>query len=130
MPTIRLVPSTYTRSSTNRVSVSNADNMYNNTDDTSNYASIRGRNSSSNGPYYCFIHGFNFNDVPSNATVTDFTVKIKCYRNSYLATGSSYRLRLASTPSSSSVISNTTMSSDITTTSGGTVYTIPTGNLT
>ena len=130
MATIRLIPSTYTRSSTNRVTVTDETNMYNNTDHTSNYASIRGRNSSSNGPYYAFIHGFNFDDVPSNATVTDFSVKIRAYKNSYLATGSSYRLRLASSPSSSSAISNTTLSSDITTTSGGTVYTFPNGSLT
>lgn len=127
MATIRLVPSTYTRSSTNRVTVTDPNNMYNNTDHTSNYCSIRGRNSSSSGPYYCFIHGFNFDDVPSNANVTAFSVKIRCYKNSYLATGSSYRLRLASSASSSSAISNTTMSSDIGTTS--TVYTIPIGNL-
>lgn len=129
MATIRLIPSAYTRSSTNRVTVTDETNMYNNTDHTSNYASIRGRNSTSN-TYYAFIHGFNFSDVPSNATVTNFSVKIRAYKNSYLATGSSYRLRLASSPSSSSAISNTTLSSDITTTSGGTVYTFPNGSLT
>lgn len=128
MATIRLVPSTYTRSSTNRVTVSDAANMYYNTDHTANYCSIRGRNSSSNGPYYAFIHGFNFDDVPSNANVSAFAVKIRCYRSSNLATGSSYRLRLASTASSSSAIANTTMSSDVDTTS--TVYSIPTGSLT
>lgn len=128
MATIRLIPSAYTRSSTSRVTVTNDTNMYNNTDHTSNYCSIRGRNSSSSGPYYAFIHGFNIGDVPSNAIVNSFSIKIRCYRNSYLATGSSYRLRLASSASSSSAISNTTMSSDIGTTS--TVYTIPTGSLT
>ena len=128
MATIRLVPSTYTRSSTNRVTVSNDANMYYNTDHTANYCSIRGRNSSSSGPYYAFIHGFNFGDVPSNANVSGFEVKIRCYRSSNLATGSSYRLRLASTASSSSAITNTTMSSDVGTTSD--VYTIPTGSLT
>lgn len=127
MATIRLVPSAYTRSSTSRVTVTSDANMYENTDDTSDYCSIRGRNSSSNGPYYCFIHGFNFDDVPSNASVTSFAIKIRAQRNSYLATGSSYRLRLASTASSSSAISNTTLSSDITTTA--TVYTFPNGSL-
>ena len=58
MPIIRLTPSTYTRSSTSRVTVTNDTNMYYNTDHTSAYCSIRGRNSSSN-TYYCFIHGFN-----------------------------------------------------------------------
>ena len=129
MATIRLVPSAYTRSSTNRVTVTDPNNMYYNTDHTANYCSIRGRNSSSN-TYYCFIHGFDFNQVPSNANVTGFRVLIRCYRNSYLSTNSSYAIRLASTPSSSSAISNTTMSDTITTTSGGTVYEIPTGSLT
>ena len=129
MATIRLVPSAYTRSSTSRVTVTNPTNMYYNTDHTANYCSIRGRNSSSS-TYYCFIHGFDFTQVPSNANVTDFKVKIRCYRNSYLSTSSSYAIRLASSPSSSSVISGTTMSETITTTSGGTVYEIPTGSLT
>lgn len=127
MATIRLVPSTYTRSSTSRVTVTDDTNMYYNTDHTSAYCSIRGRNSTSN-TYYCFIHGFNFDDVPSNATVTGFRVLIRCYRNSYQATGSSYRMRLASQPSSSYVISNTTTSTDIGTTAS--VIEIPTGSLT
>ena len=129
MPTIRLVASAYTRSSTSRVTVTNPSNMYYNTDHTSEYCSIRGRNSSSN-TYYCFIHGFNTTDVPANATVTGLSVKIRCYRNSYLSTNSSYAIRLASSPSSSSAISNTTMSDTITTTAGGTTYEIPTGDLT
>lgn len=126
MATIRLVPSAYTRSSTSRVTVTDDTNMYYNTDHTANYCSIRGRNSTSY-TYYCFIHGFNFDDVPSNATVTDFRVLIRCYRNSYQATGSSYRMRLASQPSSSYVISNTTTSTDIGLTDS--VIEIPTGNL-
>lgn len=126
MPIIRLTPSTYTRSSTNRVSVTGPSNMYYNTDHTSAYCSIRGRNSSSN-TYYCFIHGFNFDDVPSNAVVTGFRVLIRCYRNSYQQTGSSYNLRLASQASSSYVISGTTTSTAIDTTAS--VIEIPTGNL-
>lgn len=129
MPTVKLTPSAYTRSSTNRVTVTNPENMYYDTSHTANYCSIRGRNSSSNGPYYAFIHGFNFSAIPSNAIVSSFAIKIKCYRSSYLATGTSYRLRLASTPASGSAISNTTLGSDITTTSGGTVYTFPNGSL-
>lgn len=126
MATIRLVPSTYTRSSTNRVTVTDADNMYYNTDHISSYCSIRGRNSTSN-TYYCFIHGFNFGAVPSDAVVTGFRVLIRCYRNDYQNTGSSYRLRLASRASSSYVISNTTTSTDIDTTVN--VIEIPTGSL-
>lgn len=126
MATIRLVPSTYTRSSTNRVTVTDATNMYYNTDHTSAYCSIRGRNSSSN-TYYCFIHGFNFDDVPSNAVVTDFRVLIRCSRNSYQSTSSSYYMRLASQASSSYVISGTTATKAISESQG--VIEIPTGNL-
>ena len=128
MATIRLVPSAYTRSSTNRVSVSNPENMYYNTDHTGSYCTIRGRNSSSN-TYYCFIHGFDFSDVPSNASVTAFKVKIKCYRSSTQNTGTSYNIRLASQASSSYVISNTTTSTAITTDSAGETIEIPTSNL-
>ena len=127
MATIRLVPSAYTRSSTNRVTVTNPENMYYNTDHTASYCSIRGRNSSSS-TYYCFIHGFNFDDVPSEATVTSFSVKIRCYRSSNQNTGTSYNLRLASQASSSYVISNTTASNTIDTTAS--IITIPTGSLT
>lgn len=126
MATIRLIPSDYTRSSTSRVTVTNPTYAYDNTSDTSDYAQFRGRNSTSY-TYYAFLHGFNFNDVPSNAVVTDFKVLIRCYRNSYQATGSSYRMRLASQPSNSYVISNTTTSTDIGTSAS--VIEIPTGNL-
>lgn len=126
MPIIRLTPSTYTRSSTSRVTVTDDTNMYYNTDHTSAYCSIRGRNSTSN-TYYCFIHGFNFDDVPSNAVVTGFRVLIRCYRNSYQSTSSSYYMRLASQASSSYVISGTTTSTAISETTS--VIEIPTGNL-
>ena len=101
--------------------------MYYNTDHTANYCTLRGRNSSSY-TYYAFISGFNFGSVPSNAVVSSFTVKIRCYRSSNQGTGDTYRLRLASSASNNSVISGTTMSSDIGTTVD--TYTIPTGSLT
>lgn len=126
MATIRLVPSDYTRSSTNRVTVTDPNYAYNNTDNASNYAQFRGRNNS-NSTYYAFLHGFNFSDVPSNATITNFRVLIKCYRNSYQRTGTGYRLRLSSQPSSSYTISNTTATRDINTSAS--IIEIPTGNL-
>jgi len=129
MATIRLVPSAYTRSSSSYVVVSDPSNMYTNTDNTTNYASLRGRGGrSSNTTYYAFIHGFNFDDVPSDANVTKFVVKIKCSKNEYQDVGGSYRLRLASTPSSSSVISSTTAQTDISTTPN--IITLPTGSRT
>lgn len=128
MATIRLIPSAYSTSNSSYATVySGETNMYNNTDHTSNYASLRGRNQNSTTAYYIFIRGFNFDDVPSNAHVDSFTVKIRCYRNSYQRTGANYRLRLSSTASFNNVIANTTLSSDIGTTAA--VYTIPTGSL-
>lgn len=126
--TVRLVPSNYGRSNTNYVTVTDDNNMYANTDSTT-YGSFRGRGGrSSNSTYYGFLNGFNFSAVPDGATVTSFEVKIKCYRNSYQNTGSSYRLRLASSASNNSVISGTTTSTDIGISVG--TITIPTGNLT
>lgn len=125
--TMRLIPSSYGRSNNSYVTVTNPDNMYENTDDSSDVCSIRGRNNSSN-TYYCYIRGFNISDVPSNATVTSFKVKIKCYRNSYLRQdGSTYYLHLCN---NTSAIQNTYMSEAVTTSSDGAVYEIPTGSLT
>lgn len=130
MAVMRLIPSAYGRSNTNYVTVTNPKNMYNNTDHTSNYCTLRGRaGRSSNSTYYAFINGFNFDDVPSQATVTGFRVLIRAYRNSYMATGNTnYRIRLASQASNSYAIGNTTLSSDLGTTAE--VYEIPTGSLT
>lgn len=125
--TLRLVPSSYGRSNNSYVTVTNPENMYENTDDSSDVCSIRGRNNSSN-TYYCYIRGFNISDVPSNATVTSFKVKIKCYRNSYLRQDSStYYLHLCN---NTSAIQNTYMSGAVTTSTSGDVYEIPTGSLT
>ncbi len=122
MATIRLVPSTYAVSSTSYLSVSNASNMYTNTDST-NYATITNTNASTSSRYL-YIRGFNFNDVPSNATVTSFTVKIKGYESG-LATSTSYAPRLAN---GTSALSNTTASSNFGTSTS--TITIPTGSLT
>ena len=125
--TVRLVPSAYGRSNNSYVTVTNPDNMYENTDDSSDVCSIRGRNSASY-TYYCYIRGFNISDIPSDATVTSFKVKIKCYRNTYLRQNeSTYYLHLCN---NTSAITNTYMSEAVTTSSSGEVYEIPTGSLT
>lgn len=130
MATARLVASSYSTSNSSYATVySGETNLYQNTDNTS-YASLRGRNRNSTTAYYIFIKGFNFGSIPSNATVTSFSVKIKCYKNSYQRTGTDYRPKLASSNNINNVIANTTLDTDITTTTGGTKYTIPTGNLT
>lgn len=94
MATIRLVPSTYYRSNNSYVSVTDADNMYTNTD-SATYASIsNSRNSTSSSyTYYCYLRGFNFSDIPSDAEVTSFTIKIKA-SELYMSTSSSYRMSL------------------------------------
>lgn len=82
MATIKLVPSTYYLSNSYYLSVSNASNMYDDTDST-NYATITNSRTSTSS-YYIYIRGFNFTDVPENAVVSDFTIRVKCnYSNGY-----------------------------------------------
>ncbi len=76
MATIKLVPSTYYLSNSNYLSVSNASNMYDDTDST-NYATVTNSRTSTSS-YYIYIRGFNFDDIPSNAIVSDFTIRVKC----------------------------------------------------
>lgn len=111
MATARLVPSAYTLSSSNTsyISITNPSNMYKNTDTSSSYATLKGRNS--NSTYYLYIHGFNFDDIPSNATVTSFSVKIRAYGTN-VSTRSSYRMSLYH---STTAISSTTVTSSIST---------------
>ena len=100
MATIRLTPSTYSVSNSSYLSVSNASNMYNNTDNTT-YATITNSRSSTSS-YYLYIKGFNFDDIPSGATINSFAIKIKV-RESGVTTSSSYRMYLCN---------NTTTTSD------------------
>ena len=88
MATIRLIPSTYSLSNTS-LTVSDASNMYANTDST-NYASI---GTTSTNSRYIYVKGFNFSSLPSNARVTSFTVKYKGNESS-LSTSTSYRPRI------------------------------------
>lgn len=122
MPTIRLVPSTYAVSSTYYLSVSNADNMYTNVDSTT-YATITNTYNSTSSRYL-YLRGFNFDDIPSGATINSFTIKIKG-RETGLNTSASYAPRLAN---GTSAISNTTASSNFGTSVS--TITIPTGSLT
>lgn len=85
MPTVRLIPSTYSLSSTS-LSVSNAANMYANTDSTT-YGTVSTTSSSSR---YLYLKGFNFDDIPSAAVVSSFEVKFRAYESG-CSTSSSYR---------------------------------------
>lgn len=122
MATIRLIPSTYAVSGTNYLSVSDASNMYTNTDSTT-YATITNTNASTSSRYL-YIRGFNFSSIPSNATINSFTVKIKGYESG-LSTNTSYAPRLAN---GTSALSNTTATENFGTSTK--TITIPTGALT
>lgn len=87
MATIRLIPSTYSLSSTTYLSVSNASRMYANTDNTT-YATVTNSRTATKS-YYIYLKGFNFDDIPSNAVVNSFTVKLKAYESG-ASTSSTY----------------------------------------
>lgn len=92
MATIRLIPSTYYLSSTSYLSVSNAANMYANTDSDTHATVTNSRASTTS--YKIYLQGFNFDDIPSGAVVSDFTVKLKA-SESGVSTSASYKPRLA-----------------------------------
>lgn len=104
MATMRLVPSSYTLSNTSYLSVSNASNMYNNTDNTT-YATVTNSRSSTTS-YYIYLQGFNFDSIPSGATINSFTIKIKI-RESGATTSTSYRMYLANGTSTASDYAST-----------------------
>lgn len=94
MATIRLVPSTYAVSNSNYVTVANASNMYANTDSTTHGTFTHNRASTSS-TYYAYLRGFNFDDIPSNAVVSAWTVKIKASATGHTtSTSSSYYMGL------------------------------------
>lgn len=74
MATMTLIPSTYYVSSS-YLTVTNEDNMYADTTST-NYGTITNTNASTSY-YYFYLYDFNIGDIPANATVSSFTVKIK-----------------------------------------------------
>lgn len=132
MPTTRLIPSAFSVSNSSYVTVTDPNNMYNTTDNSSAYATLQGRSGNRTAANYVFINGFNFSEIPNNAVVSNFIIKIKAYRSSNQRTGTSgnydYRPKLSSSASNSDVISGTELTSDLTTTAA--IYTIPTGSLT
>lgn len=105
MPTIKLTPSTYYLSSTSYLSVSNASNMYDDTDSTT-YATVTNSRTSTSS-YYIYLRGFDFSQVPSNAIVSDFTIRLKgnysggYSQNMYLYDGTSTSYGSASSLSTS-----------------------------
>ena len=76
MATIRLIPSAYSLSNTSYLSVSNASNMYDNTDSTT-YATVNHTRNYSTTSYYIYVKGFNFDDIPADVIINSATVKVK-----------------------------------------------------
>lgn len=121
MATIRLTPSTYAVSNSSYLSVSNASNMYTNTDSTT-YATVTNSRQRTNS-YILYLRGFNVNSLPAGAEVTSFTVKLKGYESG-LNTGTSYAPRLCN---GTSALANTTATTTLGTSSK--IITIPNGNV-
>ena len=76
MATIRLIPSTYSLSNTNYLSISNASNMYTNID-SETYATVNHTKNYSTVSYYIYVKGFNFDDIPADAIINSAKVKVK-----------------------------------------------------
>ena len=74
MATKTLVPSTYYLSST-YLTMNDAENMYTPVSSTT-YATMTNTNASTSY-YYCYIRGFNIGDIPVNAVVSSFTIKLR-----------------------------------------------------
>ena len=93
MPTIRLVPSTYHLSNSTYLSVSNAENMYHNTDNDTHATVTNSRTSTT--AYYIYLRGFNFDAIDDAWVVNSITIKVKGYESG-VSTSTSYAPRLYS----------------------------------
>lgn len=79
MATARLIPSTVYNGSSSYLTISNSDRMCTNTDSTT-YGTVTNTRSSTSS-YYVYLRGFNFDSIPSDATVNSFTIKLKGYHS-------------------------------------------------
>ena len=122
MATIRLIPSVWYNGASSYLTITDEDNAFANTD-SDNYTTITNTYASTSSRY-AYLRGFNFDDIPSGATINSFEIKIKG-RESGISTSSSYAPSLSN---GTSAISSTTASSNFGTTAG--VITVPTGALT
>lgn len=119
MATATLVPSTYYLSST-YLTMTDAENMYTPVSSTT-YASMTNTNASTSY-YYCYIRGFNFSDIPGNALVSSFTVRLRgrasgAYNSAmYLCNGTSTITNATATqiPNSSSAATRTFANGNLT----------------
>lgn len=125
MATATIYPSSYTLSNTTYSTISNPSNMYTGVS-SSTYATFTHNRASTSYTYYLYLTGFNFSgaNIPANATINSFTIRIKA-SGTGLNTGSGYRMGLYN---GSTSISNTTVSSALSSTA--TTFTFPNGSLT
>lgn len=125
MATIRLIPSTSAVSNSSYASISDASNMYANTDSTT-YGTFTHNRASTSNTYYGYLRGFNFSDIPSNAVVSSFTIKIKASATGHTtSTSSSYYMSLVN---NTTQIGSTSASGRLSTTV--TTFTFAEGSLT
>lgn len=92
MAKIRLVPSVLYNAASSYLSISNEQNAFSNTDDTT-YATVTNTYSSTSSRYV-YLRGFNFDDIPEGAIINSFTVKLKAYESG-ISTSDSYKPYLA-----------------------------------
>lgn len=120
MATMRLIPSTSAVSNSSYAKITDASNMYANTDNTT-YATLQNTRNSTSNTYYVYIRGFNFSALPEDAIVSSFAVKIKGYETN-MSTSSSYRPSLCNNTSN---ISNTTTTASFSTSTNTLSFQIP-----
>ena len=104
--TVKLIPTSLGRSSTAYLTITNeANGMTDTSSDT--YATVNHTRSSTN-TYYLNVGGFNFDLVPANAVVSEFTIRLKASMTGLsTATAPSLRYDAAITGNASSSITTT-----------------------
>lgn len=123
MATIKLLPSTSAVSlSSSYTTIDHAERMYTDTDSTTFGTFWFNR---ANYTAYAYLRGFDFSSVPSDATVTSFTVKIKARATGHTtSTSTSYFMSLVN---NTSQIANTRANNRLTT--NVTIFTFANGSL-
>lgn len=124
MPVIKLIPSSYGVSNTTYISVSNAKNMYHDTNNTTYARFYNSRTSTTT--YYGYIRGFNIDDIPSGAIINSFTIRIKGYESGGVtSTSTSYAICLVN---GNTALTGTYASTQFSTSTN--TITVPSGDLT
>lgn len=77
MATMKLHPTQLNNAASSYLTITNQNNMYTDTSSTT-YATIQNTTASTSNRYI-YLKGFNFDDLPTGAEVSSFTVKIKGY---------------------------------------------------